>query len=202
MALRVLLLVSLLIPVGAVAGDEDVATGSFFLPTPDGWRTETIPFPLGFAPELEYDGVEVLRFAPGMFKAESEDFWTYAFIWWIADQSSLDPEDLAKDLEFYFAGLTRAVAEDRGFDSSGATHDVKIAVATKTTEPEIDYVGTAKIFDPFVTRDTVSLNFRIQQIRCPDQERLAVVFELSPQPFTHNVWLTLTGIREGFRCSK
>ena len=57
MAPRILLLVSLLIPAGAVAGDEDVATGSFFLPTPDGWRTETIPFPLGFAPELEYEGV-------------------------------------------------------------------------------------------------------------------------------------------------
>lgn len=203
MALRVLLLVSLLIPVGAVAGDEDVATGSFFLPTPDGWRTETIPFPLGFAPELEYEGVEELRFAPGMFKADSEDFWTYAFVWWISDRSSLDPGGLAKDLEFYFTGLTQAVAAERGFDANAAIHDVQLAtVDGGGHDSEIDFEGGATIFDPFATGETLSLNIRVQQILCPDEGRLAVVFELSPQPFIHQVWSSLEGIREGFRCSK
>src|SRR5688500_2734436 len=50
----------------------------FAWPVPAGWRTETIPFPLGFAPTLPYTGIEELRFAPGMFKAGSDDFWTYA----------------------------------------------------------------------------------------------------------------------------
>ncbi len=203
MALRVLLLVSLLIPAGAVTGDEDVATGSFFLPTPDGWRTETIPFPLGFAPELEYEGVEELRFAPGMFEADSEDFWTYAFVWWISDRSSLDPGGLAKDLEFYFTGLTQAVAAERGFDANAASHDVQLAtVDGGGHDSEIDFEGGATIFDPFATGETLSLNIRVQQILCPDEGRLAVVFELSPQPFIHQVWSSLAGIREGFRCSK
>jgi hypothetical protein len=203
MVFRILFLVPLLISVGAFAGDEDVAAGTFFLPTPDGWRTETIPFPLGFAPELEYEGVEELRFAPGMFKAGSEDFWTYAFVWWISDGSSLDPVGLAKDLEFYFAGLTRAVAPERGFDASGATHEVQLATSDDGGhDSEIDLIGGATIFDPFATGETISLNIRVQQILCPGEGGLAVVFELSPQPYDHTVWSTLIGIRAGFRCSK
>ena len=34
---------------------------------PVGWKAETIPFPLGFAPGLAYRGVEELRFPPGFF---------------------------------------------------------------------------------------------------------------------------------------
>lgn len=203
MALRVLLLVSLLFPACAFAGDEDVATGSFFLPTPDGWRTETIAFPLGFAPELEYEGVEELRFAPGMFNADSEDFWTYAFVWWISDRSSLEPAGLAKDLEFYFAGLTRAVAPERGFDASAATHDVQLAMFENGgDDSEIDFKGGATVFDPFATGESISLNIRVKQTSCLEEGRLAVVFELSPQPLIHQVWSSLAGIRDGFRCSK
>src|SRR5688500_6206534 len=48
-----------------------------------GWRTETIPFPLPFAPELPHRGLVELRFSPGMFKADSEELWTYSFVWWL-----------------------------------------------------------------------------------------------------------------------
>jgi hypothetical protein len=54
----------------------------FVLPTPEGWRTETLHFPLEFAPQLPYQGLEELRFSPGMFKPGREDFWTYAFVFW------------------------------------------------------------------------------------------------------------------------
>ncbi len=60
------MVVLLLISVGVVAAAEEVAVPSFFLPTPEGWQTETIPFPLEFAPEIKYEGLEELRFAPGM----------------------------------------------------------------------------------------------------------------------------------------
>ena len=63
---RTFMVVHLLMPVGIVAAAEEVAEPSFFLPTPEGWRTETIPFPLEFAPEIKYEGLEELRFALGM----------------------------------------------------------------------------------------------------------------------------------------
>src|SRR5262245_24178101 len=43
------------------------STTGFDWPVPAGWKHETIPFPLGFAPGLPFHGVEELRFAPGFF---------------------------------------------------------------------------------------------------------------------------------------
>ena len=36
-------------------------------PAPEGWRHERLAFPLDFAPDIELEGYEELRFAPGMF---------------------------------------------------------------------------------------------------------------------------------------
>ena len=59
MLIRKLILVGLLGVAGwAWAQDETVLP--FHLPTPDGWRTEIIPIPLDFAPELKYEGIEEL----------------------------------------------------------------------------------------------------------------------------------------------
>ena len=110
-----LVLVLLLLTSGWTGGQESPPV-PFLLPTPDGWRTETIPFPLPFAPDLQYVGLEELRFAPGMFDPESEDSWTYAFVWWLPLGTAIDRETLESDLEAYFRGLTQAVAESGDFD--------------------------------------------------------------------------------------
>jgi hypothetical protein len=203
---RILFLLVLLVPIVAAAGDEDKTAVPFFVPTPEGWRTETIPFPLEFAPELNYEGLEELRFAPGMFTADSNDFWTYAFVWWIAGDTTINPDSLATDLEIYFSGLADAVAKEREIDASGATYDVQLAAPDSTSSWAVghvaDYMGTARVFDPFVTGEMLSLNVRVKEISCPGQSRLAVIFELSPQPYTHPVWIGLAGIRDGFRCRK
>ncbi len=47
---------------------------------PSDWRPEVIPFPLGFAPDLGLEGVEELRFAPGMFDAKAADYFSYCFV--------------------------------------------------------------------------------------------------------------------------
>jgi hypothetical protein len=79
--LRSSFILLLLCAVAAVPGTaQESVEVPFYLPTPEGWRTETIPFPLEFAPELDYEGLEELRFAPGMFKEGSADFWSYAFV--------------------------------------------------------------------------------------------------------------------------
>lgn len=197
---RIILSAVLLLPASAGFAEEETSIPlPFSMPIPEGWRTETIPFPLEFAPELEYEGLEELRFAPGMFDADSEDFWTYAFVWWIPEETSIDPDSLASDLVAYFSGLGHVVAEDRGLDTSSASYSVSLEDAD---DAEYDYIGSAETFDSFVTGEMISLNIRVKGITCPEQERLAVFFELSPQPFAHNVWTTLSKIGEEFRCAR
>lgn len=80
---------------------------------PEGWRGETIPFPLEFAPDIQRRGVEELRFAPGFFQPDAAGYWTYAFVWVVTDDGATDPGTLARELTTYFRGLTAAVAKDK-----------------------------------------------------------------------------------------
>ncbi len=167
--------------------------------TPDGWRTETIPFPLGFAPELDYTGLEELRFAPGMFTAGAEDYWTYAFVWWIPIDTDPGIERLQTDLEAYFFGLTRVVARGNGFDPGNPTYEARLNAVDESESGRLR--GRVLTFDAFAARKPVELNARIENVQCEEQGRRALIFLLSPQSEGHAVWRSLEAIRDGFRCN-
>lgn len=181
---------------------QDGAPIPFELPLPDGWRRETIPFPLDFAPELDYEGLEELRFAPGMFDAESDEFWTYAFVWWVSIDTKLPPERLESDLESYFRGLSVAVAKAREFDPGEPTYKVELGETPSPNGMYTRFDVVVDTFDPFTTREAVRLNGRVEFTPCHKQEHLAVLFLFSPKPKSHAVWKPLREIRDGFLCSK
>jgi len=174
----------------------------FYLPTPEGWRTETLPFPLEFAPELEYEGLEELRFSPGMFQEGSVDFWSYAFVWWVPEGTRLEIERLQTDLEHYFRGLTTAVAETREFDPGAPVFDVQLEPTESSTPDHPQWAGTAATYDVFVTRKPIRLNVRIDIVPCPSQSRVAAIFQLSPQPHDNSIWEVLDNLRQEFRCER
>lgn len=167
----------------------------FSMPIPTGWRTETLPFPLEFAPDLPYSGLEELRFAPGMFEETSEELWSYAFVWWIGEAEPVDAASLTLHLEAYFRGLAHAVGESRGFEVGNATFGAEIE-----DHGDGRFAGHAETFDAFVTRGQMNLKLRGRVLECPSQASRAVLFSLSPQPFEHPIWRTLDSITDGFRC--
>jgi hypothetical protein len=171
----------------------------FAWPLPAGWRPETIPFPLGFAPSLPYAGVEELRFAPGMFTAGSDDFWTYAFVWWLHGDIAFDATTLNADLATYFSGLSVAVEQRENFDPHDAAAVAKLSPAS--AEPgAARWVGTVSAYDPFVTHARVELNVEVRVFRCAAQDRTVALFTISPQPDAHAVWTQLAALRDAFRC--
>jgi hypothetical protein len=118
--------------------------------TPSGFRSETIPFPLEFAPGLAHQGVEELRFAPGFFDPAAPGYWSYTFVWRTDDPAVLDAGALAAELTLYFRGLIAAVdATVPGTDTitvraapAGArvTLAAHVIDAFKTKQP-LDLVG-------------------------------------------------------------
>jgi hypothetical protein len=98
-------------PASGPAAGSAATTPSTTWRLPDGWRAETIPFPLGFAPELAHRGVEEIRFAPGMFDHTAPGYWSYVFVWRLEDAAALDAPALAAELALYFRGLVAAVDE-------------------------------------------------------------------------------------------
>jgi hypothetical protein len=189
--------------VGAAAFGQEAEAPAipFHMPVLDGWRTETIPFPLGFAPALEYEGLEELRFSPGMFDPESDAVWTYAFVWWVPRDTAIDAGRLSRDLDAYFRGLADAVAEPKKVQPDPATFKGGLR-AVEAADGNPRFEGRVGTFDAFATLSGVELNVRAEVLPCAEVGQLAVLFLLSPQPTSHEVWAQLGAIRDGFRCAK
>ena len=47
---------------------------------PEDWTTEQFPIPIGFATEINFVGIEDIRFSPGWADPKSDEYWTYAFL--------------------------------------------------------------------------------------------------------------------------
>lgn len=118
---------------------------------PAGWKTEVIPFPLGFAPAIAHRGAEVLRFPPGFFDPASGNYWSYAFIWRTEDAAQLDAAALGAELTAYFRGLIEAVDEQKRITA----RDEIVARATPAGAGR--FALAAHVFDAFKTAAPLDL---------------------------------------------
>ena len=57
------------------------------------------------------------------------------------------------------------------------------------------FIGKATIYDTFITRKPLVLNFDIEQTLCENNNKSIILFRLSPKEFNHNVWNNLNEIR-------
>jgi hypothetical protein len=119
-------------------------------PVPEGFRGETIPFPLEFAPGIAHKGVEELRFAPGFFDPAAPGYWSYAFVWRTEDPAAPDPGVIAGELTAYFRGLIDAVDQAREI----ADRD---AIAVHATPAGARLTLAAHVFDAFKTKQPLDL---------------------------------------------
>src|SRR5205809_2818683 len=103
----VLLLISLK-TFGQTPGKEfnpETYKPTYSLNIPDGWGVERFAIPIEFAPTIAYKGVEDIRFTPGWGNAESEEYWTYAFLWYLEGNPQMDAKTIEKNLAAYYNGL-------------------------------------------------------------------------------------------------
>jgi len=178
----------------------------YSLPTPEGWATERMTFPLGFAKDLDHKGVEDLRFAPGMFKPEAPDYFSYAFLMWLDGTVSFEPAALEKDLLKYYKGLCGSVARSRKLDLDLSKISVKVqkqAQQGKLGGEDAEFFH-AQIdwYDPFVTGKPLSLQLEIWGRSADAGKRSCLFAIVSPKEKTEAVWETLRRIHSGFTCPK
>ncbi len=161
---------------------------------PEGWREETIPFPLEFAPSLPYRGVEELRFPKEFFTVGHEDYFSYAFVWLIAAPGPESLAALERDLVAYFVGLAQAV---------GGKDDAEIAAFETRVDLSGDLAGgvngTVDAFDAFKADAPVRLQMKIWRVPCAMAGRVALVFVAAPQEGP--AWQRAERLGKAFRCS-
>ncbi|MGB0580929.1 MAG: hypothetical protein ACPGVU_14600, partial [Limisphaerales bacterium] len=174
------------------------AADPFTFKAPKDWRSERIPFPLGFAPELKYTGFEELRFGPGMFQPKSDTYWTYVFFWWIDGDIKLTKEQMEKDFDNYYRGLSRAVGSRKfTIDTNKVSSSVTAVVQKNLDDP--NFTGTLTTYDAFATGRLVKLNLEISRRHYAKLNRTFYFFAVSPKPRTEPVWKEMRRIGNSFK---
>ena len=144
----------------------------------EGWGSERIALPPAFAPGMPA-GDELLLFAPGMFDAEAEDYWSYVFVMRL-EQGDMRSDQLAEVFEQYYDGLIAAVGKERGIEGDPAS-------VMLLKRGDGDYVANVSLIDAFVTMERIELRAVIRaDSSFSDSTYLEVL--VSPQPEGHPVW--------------
>ena len=183
---------------GAVSADETPG-----LKAPAGWGGETIPLPTGFAPKMSLKGVEHIRFAPGMMKADSDSFFCYAFAFEFQHDLNLTEKALREELLKYYRGLSKAVLREK---SPELPFD-RFTLELKKGEPKkklknMPRQWTAKLnwVEPFATQKTQTLNMEIRTWTGNEKQFLFAC--VSPQDHKAEIWKQLRKIRTDYMKSK
>ncbi len=151
---------------------------------PQGWRTEVIPFPLDFAPEIDLQGVEELIFSPDMFNPEASGFFSYVFVWNVK-QNTISQSQMKTYLVKYFAGPYKAVAKQKEAD---------VVINLSAPGKDGSFQGSADWIEPFKTKQKQRLNFTISYTACENSDDHRWYFLVSPQENSHSVWKQLKAI--------
>lgn len=169
---------------------------SFHFPHPEGWGEEMIPFPIDFALGIPYRGQEHLRFSPGWGDPGSEEFWSYAFLWWVNPDAPVTQQSLEQHLKEYYSGLV-------GRNITSRSIDRKKVVPVVATFKEMSgyWEGTVSMLD-YMDEKPIVLNVKVQQQLCDKAKHKAIFISVSPQPRAHAIWTKMNSLWTGFRCSE
>ncbi|HEX5167827.1 MAG TPA: hypothetical protein VFW11_01540 [Cyclobacteriaceae bacterium] len=173
----------------------------YTLVAPGNWSIERFPIPIEFAPSIHYRGVEDLRFAPGWADAKSDEYWTYAFLWFLEGKQTFEGQILEQHLKAYYSGLV-----GRNIEPRKISEEKLIPVNSRVTKTHSSagdqetYTGTVSMLD-YMEQKPIVLNCVIHVKSCPEKDNTFVFIEISPQPTSHAIWQSLNQIWTGFDCN-
>lgn len=178
-----------------VSADE---RNKFVLAAPAGWGGETIKLPPGFARDMNWTGVEHIRFAPGMMKADSETFFSYAFAFELDRNTDLTQKSVQTEFLKYYQGLCSAVAGQKipDLDTSKFRFKLESTKPAQLAGQKTVYTGVLDWIEPFATRKLQKLNVEIQT--WADSEHNFVFACVSPQATDADIWKQLHKIRDDY----
>ncbi len=117
--------------------------------TDSAWGKEIIKIPFWFAPEINYEGYEDIRFAKGWEEIDSAGFWTLVFVW----DMNLNTKPTAKlfedTIKLYFDGLMKVVNEDKELIIPKTKASF---LENKTKNGTTTFTGIVETYDAFTTK--------------------------------------------------
>lgn len=179
---------------------------TFHWETGPGWFGERIHLPPSFAPEMDWKGIEEIRFAPGMFKPDRPDFFSYALVFSLSLDADLSPDALRKQILLYYQGLSYRVSAGKGrkVDVSKFSVELRPAKDLSETAPKqavkpAAYLASLQWIEPFATGKSQKLHLEVHAWKDKARKRSYVFFCASPQAPDAPIRKTLRTIRAAFR---
>lgn len=165
---------------------------------PEGWNSEILRFPIEFAQQIPYKGVEELRFPPGWADPKNEEHWSYAFLWWVEDSIVPTTSNLQKHLKEYYSGLVGRNMVRRNIPQSKAVPvQITLKEDRKTIGDKATYRGVITMLN-YHMQVPITLNCVIHVKDCGSCKYTPILFELSPKGFSHPIWKKLGMINKSF----
>lgn len=189
----------------ALTGGQQINAQDYRLDAPAAWGGETIQLPPGFAKDMLLQGVEHIRFAPGMMDPQSETFFCYAFAFELESKPKLTKQTIKSEFLKYYRGLSKAVLNGKRpelpFENFEFEFELAFAEPNATTAKEaendvMDYAGKLKWVEPFATKKTQQLNVEIRQWATGDRNYLFA--SVSPKKRNGGIWKQLHKIRDDY----
>jgi hypothetical protein len=182
--------------------DPQTYSPTYLLPVPEGWSVERFSLPPEFAKDINFKGVEDVRFAAGWEDVKSVEYWSYAFLWWTEGIPKVNTATLEKSLKSYYSGLIARNITPRKIPDSKLMPTVVSIHVTKTNAGDLEtYSGMISMLD-YMTQTPMVLNALIHVKNCPDNNHVFLFFEISPKPLADPVWQKLNKMYSGFECVK
>ena len=167
------------------------------LKEPSGWLFEQFALPPAFAPGVKYNGIEELRFSPGMFKKDTIGYFTYAFAARLDSVQAISQNEIRDYLLTYFKGLCSSTAKDRKLTID--TSKITVLIAKKTVPgKDVIYDALLNVFGVFADGAPVKLNTEVKVLEDAGHKKVYLLFIVSPQPRTDELWRTLYRLQKSF----
>lgn len=155
------------------------------------WGKEIIQIPFWFAPDINYNGAEDIRFAKDWEKIDSSGFWTLVFAWDINLKTKPTTKFFEDNLKLYYDGLMKEVNEDTLL----IIPKTKALFKEKEQKNEFaTFTGILETYDAFTTKKMITLNVTIESYYCKKTKTFIPLFRFSPKDFNHKVWKMLNQV--------
>lgn len=159
------------------------------LSAPETWPSELFPFPLSFAPSLDYHGFEDIRFTPGWRDSTSNNVWTYTFVWVIDERLDLTPAKLSANVNAYFDGLMKVNFADEN-DPNKPEKTI-----SEFEETDLGFRGEISVHDAFISNKTMKLFCEVSEIYCNLERKNIITFKFSQKEFGDEIWTLFDNVR-------
>ena len=174
---------------------------AYVFDTIKGWDVERFPIPISFAPSIPYKGVEDIRFTPGWAKKTTNEYWSYVFLWYLDGKIALDAKTIENNLKAYYTGLIKVNSDSSKI--ADKLFPVTTSIQQRSTEKEDlkTFEGWVTMLD-YMSKQSITLNVMIHIRTCVGKDKTFVFHEISPMPYSNDVWKRLHQFWVNFKCNK